>query len=194
MKSKYKVEGSIRLKTHRPTNSPMWNDLVKIKDIYLKGRMISIGNGETNFWEDSRCVLVSFKEKFNHLLEICEEQNNSVAWLAARRWRLRFRKWLDERAQNQLRQLGDMLQACALSTENDDFNWFWEKTGKFTVSSLYSHLCSNEIYNSNNKLWKSKIPLKIKIFMWLVGHNHIMTKDNMIKRNWLGDKRCYFCN
>jgi hypothetical protein len=35
---------------------------------------------------------------------------------------------------------------------------------------------------------------KIKIFMWLVEQNSILTKDNMLKRNWQGDLCCYFCD
>lgn len=30
--------------------------------------------------------------------------------------------------------------------------------------------------------------------MWLVHENTILTKDNLLKRNWQGDKRCCFCN
>jgi hypothetical protein len=39
---------------------------------------------------------------------------------------------------------------------------------------------------------ESKDPLKIKIFMWLVGQKAILTKDNMLIRNWKGDPGCYF--
>jgi hypothetical protein len=43
-------------------------------------------------------------------------------------------------------------------------------------------------------LWKSKIPLKIKIWLWLIWHNTIATKDNLLKRNWLGSASCQFCD
>lgn len=62
------------------------------------------------------------------------------------------------------------------------------------MKTIYEHLFSGETDNPNKKLWKSKIPLKIKIFLWLIRQNAILTKDNPIKRNWVGDKRCYFCN
>jgi len=42
-------------------------------------------------------------------------------------------------------------------------------------------------------IWKAKIPLKIKNFMWLIYNNAILTKDNLIKRKWVGDERCSFC-
>jgi hypothetical protein len=85
VKKKYKIVDSIRFLKQKPSNSPMWNDLVKIKDIYLNGRIISVGDGrKTDFWEDSWCGLVSLKEKINELFDICEDQNKSVAWMAAR--------------------------------------------------------------------------------------------------------------
>jgi hypothetical protein len=30
--------------------------------------------------------------------------------------------------------------------------------------------------------------------MWLIEQGAILTKDNMLKRNWHGDPNCYFCN
>jgi hypothetical protein len=68
------------------------------------------------------------KDKFKELFEICLEQDVSVAYMAAGGWGLRFRRWLDERAQNQLRQLRDMLVVCPLSNENDIARWSWEKS------------------------------------------------------------------
>ena len=40
---------------------------------------------------------------------------------------------------------------------------------------------------------KPKIPYKIKIFMWLVENNAILTKNNLIWRHWVGDPICQFC-
>jgi hypothetical protein len=59
---------------------------------------------------------------------------------------------------------------------------------------MYTHLCIGEVGGSNKKIWKAQIPLKIKVFMWLLTQNAILTKDNMIKRNWQGDQHCRFCD
>jgi hypothetical protein len=40
---------------------------------------------------------------------------------------------------------------------------------------------------------KVEFQAKIKIFLWLVVNNAILTKDNMIKRKWQGDPKCYLC-
>jgi hypothetical protein len=49
---------------------------------------------------------------------------------------------------------------------------------------MYKHLCSNGLDRSFKHLWKAKIPLKIKVWLWLIWHNAIASKDNMIKRGW----------
>jgi len=52
----------------------------------------------------------------------------------------------------------------------------------------------DETDSPNKKFWKAKIPLKIKTFMWLIKHNAILTKDNLIKRKWRGDPQYRFCS
>jgi hypothetical protein len=59
---------------------------------------------------------------------------------------------------------------------------------------MYDHLCGADIESPNKKIWKAKIPLKIKIFMWLLQQNAILAKDNILKGKWQGYKRCRFCN
>jgi hypothetical protein len=46
----------------------------------------------------------------------------------------------------------------------------------------------------NSYLWKIKIPLKIKVFLWLLYREAILTKDNLVKRSWHGNEMCSFCN
>jgi hypothetical protein len=43
-------------------------------------------------------------------------------------------------------------------------------------------------------IWKMKVPLKIKIFMWFFHRKVILTKDNLLKRNWNGNTSCCFCD
>jgi hypothetical protein len=45
---------------------------------------------------------------------------------------------------------------------------------------------------SNNKLWKFKIPLRIKVFGWYLHKGGVLTKDNLAKQNWHGNKICVF--
>jgi hypothetical protein len=47
---------------------------------------------------------------------------------------------------------------------------------------------------NNNKLWKLKISLRVKVFGWYLRKGVILTKYNLAKRNWHGSKKCVFCH
>ena len=57
---------------------------------------------------------------------------------------------------------------------------------------MYITLTSDGNGLAHRKIWKGKIPAKIKIFMWLLENNAILTKDNLIKRKWVGYPKCSF--
>jgi hypothetical protein len=42
-------------------------------------------------------------------------------------------------------------------------------------------------------LWKIKVPLKIRIFMWFLYKKVLLTKYNLAKRRWKGCTKCIFC-
>ena len=88
----------------KPGNSPIWNDLLKVKVIYLKGRIMIVGNGQsTDFWQDAWCGTMPLKEKFPDLFAICNTNVVSVEGMARNGWRLTFRRWLDVAKQIQYR-------------------------------------------------------------------------------------------
>src|SRR4051812_28198619 len=64
------------------------------------------------------------------------------------------------------------------------------------ISKLYKALIQPDIPvdDDNSKIWKIKIPLKTKIFAWYLRKGVILTKDNLVKRNWHGSKQCVFCH
>jgi hypothetical protein len=52
---------------------------------------------------------------------------------------------------------------------------------------MYKAIIQSDVpINSNKKIWKMKIPLKTKIFGWYLRRGVILTKDNLVKRNWHG--------
>jgi hypothetical protein len=57
---------------------------------------------------------------------------------------------------------------------------------------MYLALINNGFVDTNRKMWRVRIPLKIKIFMWYVYKGVVLTKDNLAKHNWNGSKQCSF--
>ena len=141
----------------KQSNSPVWNDLLQVKDAYVHGRKMIVGNGnKTNLWKDTWCTELPLVAKFADLFNICNEQKCSVAQLAHSGSRLTFRHWLGENLQNHLRELCDILTFFALNEEDDYPKWCWEKSGIFMVKSAYEHLCCNETGASYKIFGKQK--------------------------------------
>jgi hypothetical protein len=76
----------------------------------------------------------------------------------------------------------------------DTFKWSLNHNDKFSVSSMYQAFLDTNVVPNNSHLWKIKVPLKIRVFLWLLYKEAILTKDNLVKRNWHGNMLCYFCN
>jgi hypothetical protein len=77
----------------------------------------------------------------------------------------------------------ELLGCCnnqALSNQEDRIVWSLGKKG-FSVNSLYKKKMSDQVVVPCRFLWKSKLPHKIKKFIWLVVRNKILTKDNLKK-------------
>jgi hypothetical protein len=76
--------------------------------------------------------------------------------------------------------------------------WSWNtKGGQVNAKQAYeiqslddNEVCQNEWYL---ELWKWKIPLKVKLFCWLMFENKILTWDNLTKRGIIGPSRCVLC-
>jgi hypothetical protein len=58
---------------------------------------------------------------------------------------------------------------------------------------MYEDLMNGHTPFLRKYLWKLKIPLKIKKFMWFLSNKVLLTKDNLAKRNWVGCAKCCFC-
>ena len=57
-----------------------------------------------------------------------------------------------------------------LNDEHDRFVWELTTNGKFTVKYMYEDLMSDHTPYLRKYLWKVKVPLKIKIFMWFLSN------------------------
>jgi len=49
---------------------------------------------------------------------------------------------------------------------------------------MYRNLIQQGVLHDKSPLWKLKIPLKIKNFLWYLKKGVTLTKDNLAKRNW----------
>lgn len=81
-----------------------------------------------------------------------------------------------------------------LDDQPDTLKWNLTKHGVFALQSMYNHYINSNCVPTNKYLWKFKLPLEIKVFVWFLIKCVILNKDNLVKQNWIGSQCCCFCN
>ena len=89
--------------------------------------------------------------------------------------------------------LGSRLATVELNQEEEEFRWKLDRSDVFSVKSHYLGLINQNTPNLNKVLWKIKTPLKINFFLWYLRCGVVLTKDNLVKRNWHRNQQRCFC-
>jgi hypothetical protein len=76
----------------------------------------------------------------------------------------------------------------------DEVVWALDKSRSYTTKSLYRFITDGGIRKSiYETLWKCKIPLRIKVFLWQVYNRKIQAVVVLKERDWKGSERCSLC-
>lgn len=143
VKHKYLRKYSIHDVKHRLDDSPMWYDLLKVKNIYLQGRGVILGKGDkTRFWLDPWAYDKPLDDMFPILFELCE--NKTILVLQALEGgQISFRRWLFP----ELRAEWDVILRdsliCRRSNSYDDVIWLLSKNRTFSVKTVYNAMSSS---------------------------------------------------
>jgi mannosylglycoprotein endo-beta-mannosidase len=155
---------------------------MEIKDIFYSCCKRILGDGcKTRFWEDTwiedkpLCVL------FPRLYNLTFTQNVTAAKVFSQDVnRIRFRRCL----------YGESLEMwnsnIVLSQGPDRLSWILTKSEVFSVKSRYTYLVARRVMFPYKMIWRMRIPLKIKAFIWLIVRDRILTKHNLVKKGWKG--------
>lgn len=147
-----------------------------------------------SFWCDSWLGDTPLCLEYPILYDLCSNKDASVADVASSDWIVQFTIILPPFLRDLWYNLATKLNQVQLEDNRDIVKWNLTNSGKFSVKCLYDYTTKSDTGPSYKYIWKAKIPLKIKIFIWLVAQKAILTKENMVKRKWQGDPTCYFCN
>jgi hypothetical protein len=194
VKHKYLKKDTIFTVSHKQSDSSIWADLLKVKKIYLQGRKVKTNDGRnTMVWNDTWLYSKPLCDLYPDLYKLCDQKNMTVHQMISGEIATSFNRHLTPDLKRDWEKILTDIFALNYNHNQDCVSWKLEKKGIFTVKSTYNALTQSETGPSFKKIWKGKVPAKIKIFLWLVANNAILTKDNMKKRNWKGDPECYFC-
>jgi len=105
---------------------------------------------------------------------------------------LRRRLGIDEVAE--WNELQEELELLVFSEEDDTVIWALEPSGKFSTKSLYRFMKhSGNVDLRMTELWKVNLPLKIKIFLWMLWHDRVLTSEQLKIRKGKGSEKCKYC-
>lgn len=117
---------------------------------------------------------------------MAQKQNITLAEAKENPSTMVFSRWLVDEWALKWDKLIDELNHVKLNDSPDRMVWSFGAKKRFSVIPMYNFLTSRERGPYTQKIGKSKIPEKIKIFLCLLSNNVVLTKDNMLKRKWLG--------
>jgi hypothetical protein len=181
--------------TMKPNESPFWKGLMKVKNEFLSRGSFIVGNGmDTRFWEDTWLGDKPLSQQYPSLYSIVQWKQVLVANVLSHiPLNISFRM-LSATKRTLWLQLVQRLMNVHLNEEKDNFIWGLTNSGQYTVKSLYLDLINDDTKYLKKYIWKMKVCLKIKIFMWFLHRKEILTKDNLISHNWIGRESCCFCD
>jgi len=194
LRNKYMRDKPLALLEKKPRDSHFWKGLMGVKNQFLNlGRFKLVSGDQLRFWEDIWLGNQPLKFRYPVLFNIVRKKHATVAnVLSSSPLNISFRRALVGNKLFEWHSLVASLTHVNLEEGLDIFIWGLHKTGSFTVRSMYRALISNGI-NMSQEIWHLRIPLKIKIFLWFLKKEVLLTKDNLVRRNWRGNRTCEFC-
>jgi hypothetical protein len=81
-----------------------------------------------------------------------------------------------------------------ISPNSDQIVWGLSKSKQFTTGSLYKFLTARGVTSRlAKKIWKCKLPLKIRIFLWQATQDRLQTTHQLKHKNWKGRGTGFTC-
>jgi hypothetical protein len=141
------------------------------KKFFFSLGTFSIKDGsEIRLWEDRCLGAISLWEQYPALYNVVWHKGDTIAKvLESSPPNMSFRRDLNGQRLVSWNVLLLRLADIHLQPGHDISRWNLNENGNFFVASMYNALIQPEIpfdKGSNNRLWKLKIPLRIKVFGW----------------------------
>lgn len=198
-KAKYFPKCSL-MEANLGTNpSFIWRSLLKGRDTLVKGIKWKVGDGRSiNVWRDKWLPVTpgGQQDENSGLLvrDLIDEDRN---WWNEELIDMVF----DRRTATAIKRI----QLVNIHSKDQPF-WGETSTGEFSVSSAYEMLLkeessplsaessnAGEIRDTWRKVWKLRIPGKVKHFLWRACSEALPTNHNLYRRKIINNQLCNFC-
>ncbi len=195
-RSKYKIGSDWMKREALKFASPLWKTIEGLRSLISKGACYLIGDGVfVDFWKDP---WIPWQEGFSPtpkdpsaILENIKVANFILP--STNSWnRVVLVEIVDAAS------LGAILKVTIpIQPRLDKLIWTLEPLGNFSMKSVIKSNASPRVQTPQDPewhgLWKLKLHERLKIFLWRLGSNALLTKVNLAHRIGIGDQKCPLC-
>jgi hypothetical protein len=145
IKFKYLRKDTICSVHHKQSDSPIWADLLKVRDIYMQGRKFIIGNGKKIlFWKDRWLFDQPLSVLLPDLFKMAKQHDITLAEVKGDPDNISFSRWLVRIWKEQWDSIISDMSKIHFNNCDDLVTWNFSPKGLFIVKSVYNALTSNE--------------------------------------------------
>ncbi|KAA3453419.1 reverse transcriptase [Gossypium australe] len=195
LRSKYGWKSQLPESIHRSQCSHLWRSLSKAWPLISENLLWSVGNGETiRGWKDN------WIPKLGPLLSYVPAHSRLNMDSTPKDWVLQEGCWNIDMLKIWL---PDDIIKRILSippphpTEGEDrIIWACTESGSFTIRSAYRSLKENTWRPKDdnwNIIWKYQGPQRVRIFLWLVASQRVLTNSERFRRGFGQSSACSRC-
>lgn len=199
------MEERIRM-TEISTGSVIWNSTIQHRSLIQEHSFWEIKSGTTaRFWEDSwqqlpkiRDILQNHpidEQEINHSAKVNQFWNSATAQVH-RQWK-NPNQIIPNSSEQTQQLLNTELQKrqIIVSEAMEILRWGYEDKGIFTTKEAYNIIIQEQLNKDIlwERIWHTSTWPKVSTFLWLLGHNRILTWDNLSKRSFSGPSICHIC-
>lgn len=178
--------------------SNAWRGILSSVDVIRKGLNMAVGNGsKTFFWhhrwatKEPLLTLTSREPPLN-----IQDMTVKELWDPNIGWRTElFAEYLPDSV------LQEIVSHELVEDEEaiDEIYWNGSPSGGFTISSALNIIRNvEETEDDQSKkwalIWKAPVPQRVRLFMWLLIQDRLMTNGNRFIRTLTDDPRCKICD
>jgi hypothetical protein len=171
--------------SHKQGDSHFWFGLMRVKNVFFSTGVFNLKlMNKSGFWKDKWLGIQLLMVQYPSLYQIVRHKSAIVASIfGSVPLNVSLCRALVGHNLVLWHNLVHCLVHVRLNTEKDYFSWNLTLSGQFTIQSMYRSMINNGYVFHHKALWKLKLSLKIKIFVWYLLRRLILTKDNLAKRN-----------
>jgi hypothetical protein len=126
VRAKYLQNATIGTVSHKMGDSPVWPDLLKVKSIYLRGRLITTKNGKnTLFWKDIWIGDKPLCIQALVLFDWCEDKDIIVYQFLCKGRQLVFNRWLPPLLFEDWLHIINKVYSFSFEECDDTIKWRW---------------------------------------------------------------------